>query len=92
VVTHFTTVYEKSDLESMLRRAQLAILNPRDNPQTFVNVDLASNIPRSQVPFSPNIVCLEIQGPNLPELYFYDLPGSINVIEDDEDQHQLHQG
>jgi hypothetical protein len=86
VVTHFATVTEKSELESMLRRAQLAILNPRDDPQVFVGIDLASNIPKSQVPFSPNIVSLEIQGPNLPELYFYDLPGSINVIEDDEDQ------
>jgi hypothetical protein len=86
VVTHFATVTEKSELESMLRKAQLAILNPRKDPQTFVGIDLASNIPKSQVPFSPNIVSLEIQGPNLPELYFYDLPGSINVIEDDEDQ------
>lgn len=85
VVNHFATVTDKAELESMLRKAQLAVLNPRDDPQTFVNVDLASpNLPR-QVPFSPNVVSLEIQGPNLPELYFYDLPGSINVIEDDED-------
>jgi len=83
---HFYTVTKKNELEAMLRKAQLAILNPRDDPQKFVSFDLASaSLPR-QVPFSPNVISLEIQGPNLPELYFYDLPGSINVIEDDEDQ------
>jgi len=85
VVDHFATVTEKGELESMLRKAQLAVLNPRNDPQTFVGVDLASATLPRQVPFSPNVVSLEIQGPNLPELYFYDLPGSINVIEDNED-------
>lgn len=84
VVTHFATVTDKNELEPMLRKAQLAILNPRDDPKSFVDIDLASiSLPR-QVPFSPNVVSLEIQGPDLPELYFYDLPGSINVIEDNE--------
>lgn len=85
VVTQFATVTDKHELEPMLRRAQVAILNPRADPQTFVDVDLASLSLHQQVPFSPNVVCLEIQGPDLPELYFYDLPGSINVIEDNED-------
>jgi hypothetical protein len=85
VVNHFATVTEKSELEVMLRKAQLAILNPRNDPQTYVGIDLASADLSRQVAFSPNVVCLEIQGPNLPELYFYDLPGSINVIEDNED-------
>jgi len=82
---HFYTVTKKSELEEMLRKAQLAILNPRDDPQKFVSIDLASESLPRQVPFSPNVISLEIQGPNLPELYFYDLPGSINVIEDGED-------
>ena len=82
---HFYTVTKKSELEAMLRKAQLAILNPRDDPQKFVSIDLASTSLPRQVPFSPNVISLEIQGPNLPELYFYDLPGSINVIEDGED-------
>jgi hypothetical protein len=82
---HFYTVTKKSELEAMLRKAQLAILNPRDDPQKFVSFDLASESLPRQVPFSPNVISLEIQGPSLPELYFYDLPGSINVIEDGED-------
>lgn len=87
VISHFVTVTAKGDLEPMLRRAQMAILNPREDPQRFVNIDNASLAAmKRQVPFSPNVVSLEIQGPKLPELYFYDLPGSINVIEDEEDQ------
>ena len=85
VVSHFFTVTKKNELEPMLRKAQLAILNPRDDPQKFLGIDLTSvSLPR-QVPFSPNVISLEIQSSNLPELYFYDLPGSINVIEDNED-------
>lgn len=86
IVTHFATVTEKQELDIMLRRAQIAVLNPKDNPRIFDNIDLhsAAGTPR-QVAFSPNVICLEIQGPDLPELSFYDLPGSINVIEDDED-------
>ena len=32
-----------------------------------------------QVKFSPNVIRLEISGPFLPNLSFYDLPGVINV-------------
>jgi hypothetical protein len=38
-----------------------------------------------QVAFSPNIVSLEIQGPELPELSFFDLPGTINVVGEEDD-------
>lgn len=85
IVTHFATVTDKDELEPMLRKAQLAVLNPRNNPQTYVTMDLNSTPMSRQVGFSPNIVSLEIQSPHLPELSFYDLPGSINVIEDGED-------
>jgi hypothetical protein len=81
----FAEVTEKSELETMLRRAQLAILNPGLDPMTFLSINLASEALPRQVPFSSNVVGPEMHGPNLPELYFYDLPGSINVIEDNED-------
>lgn len=82
---HFATVTNKAELETTLRRAQLAVLNPRQPPQTYVNADVGT-APSLQVAFSPNIIILEIQGPDLPEFSFYDLPGSINVVEDGEDQ------
>jgi hypothetical protein len=89
VLTHFANVTNKERLEPMLRNAQLAVLNPRENPQQFINADEAQAT--RQVAFSPNIVCLEIQGPGLPELSFFDLPGTINVVgeEDDPDDQGL---
>ncbi|KAM0723518.1 hypothetical protein Q7P37_000505 [Cladosporium fusiforme] len=84
-IQHFTTVNNRTDLEVVLRRAQLAVLNPRRPPKEFVNANVDSAEP-TQIAFSPNIISLEIQGPSLPELSFYDLPGSIAVIEDGQDQ------
>jgi len=77
-VTHFANVTDKVRLEPMLRNAQLAVLNPGKNPQQFIDADRAQET--RQVAFSPNIVCLEIQGPGLPELSFFDLPVTITVI------------
>jgi hypothetical protein len=86
VVTHFANVTDKERLEPMLRNAQLAVLNPRDNPQQFINADNADETQATrQVAFSPNIVSLEIQGPELPELSFFDLPGTINVVGEEDD-------
>jgi len=83
-VTHFANVTSKDRLETMLRRAQLAVLNPGENPLQFLDVDFDVDEAQEtlQVAFSPYIVCLEIQGPGLPELSFFDLPGTINVHED----------
>lgn len=37
--------------------------------------------------FSPNIVALEIKGPGLPDLSFYDLPGVFQSPEKEEDEY-----
>lgn len=85
-MTHFANVTNKERLEPMLRNAQLAVLNPRENPQQFINADDAVEAQAMrQVAFSPNVVCLEIQGPGLPELSFFDLPGTINVVGEEDD-------
>jgi hypothetical protein len=73
-ILHFATVHEKTDLESCLRRAQLAILNPGQDPRTFGPARKIGNA-ATEVPFSPNIISLEIAAPGLPNLSFYDLPG-----------------
>jgi hypothetical protein len=86
VVTHFANVTNKERLEPMLRNAQLAVLNPRNDPQQFINADNDDEAQATrQVAFSPNIVCLEIKGPGLPELSFFDLPGTINVVGEEDD-------
>lgn len=82
---HLTTVHAKEDLAESLTRAQTVVLNPDQDPKLVFNQDPASHTNKTQ--FSPNVVTLEVQGPNLPEMSFYDLPGSINVFQDAESDH-----
>lgn len=75
-------LHDKAELEEMIRRAQLAILNPGLGNEFFVDFDTAllksgekpPGSPR-QLDFSSNVVCLEMSGPDLPDLSFIDLPG-----------------
>jgi GTPase SAR1 family protein len=76
-ITHFATIYDEGDLEAVLRRAQLALLNPQEDPKHFLDSDWNKHTNNKAV-FSPNVISLEIQASNLPELEFYDLPGCIN--------------
>ena len=75
-------LYDKSDLEEMLRRAQLAILNPSLSPSFFEDFDTKSLKPgeappgsERQLAFSNNVVCLDLSGPDVTDLSFIDLPG-----------------
>lgn len=71
----FKTISEKSELENVLRWAQIALLNPSQDFRAFIpgtgvvansGVDYVNN----EADFSPNIVMIEISGPNLPALSF----------------------
>ena len=77
---HFATITSVSEVENVLFLAQLAVLNPRDNPSKYA---YAQGKPRPHesydVKFSPNIIRLDICGCGLPNLSFTDLPGVINV-------------
>ncbi|KAL5513678.1 hypothetical protein ACEPAH_4077 [Sanghuangporus vaninii] len=83
---------DKSTLEEMLRRAQLAILNPSVPKEFFVNLDL-DNVQPGQPPFgmtrqlqfSPNVICVDISSPVVTDLTFIDLPGIISNVADGED-------
>jgi len=75
-------VYDPALLEDMLRRAQLAILNPSVSAKSFVKFDFTSipdgDLPlgsKKQLQFSKNVVCLDLQGPQVTDLSFIDLPG-----------------
>lgn len=77
----FRVLRNKSELEEVLQRAQKAILNPNKDAARFAagrDVPMANDVTAS---FSPNIVRLDIKGPLLPNLSFYDLPGVINQTE-----------
>lgn len=86
---------DKSQVQDALIRAQSAVLNPSRNWREFVP-DYPHPYPSStsfsefksppslgdfQVKFSPNVVCMDITGPDLPNLAFIDLPGVIQSTE-----------
>lgn len=82
-VLEFKTMHDKSEIEEVLRWAQIAILND-DQPHTkfipgsgsvTLNSSLAGASEDATAKFSPNVVALEIKGPELPDLSFYDMPG-----------------
>jgi GTPase SAR1 family protein len=89
----FKTVRDQSDseeIETVLRCAQVAILNPGTPYQFFIpklkgeasettRQQLLEQVKRkeerAEAHFSPNTVALEVKGPDLADLNFYDLPG-----------------
>lgn len=77
-------VFDTGELEARLRRAQLAILNPSVLPESFLEesfdpLKLAKGAAplgsSEQLEFSSNVVCVNVVGPNVPDLSFVDLPG-----------------
>ncbi|KAH8117943.1 P-loop containing nucleoside triphosphate hydrolase protein [Phellopilus nigrolimitatus] len=85
-------LHDKTELEDMLRRAQLAILNPSVAADRFVNLDLQTLEPdepplgsRRQLQFSANVVCVQLSSPDSADLSFIDLPGIISNVTDGED-------
>lgn len=83
---HFFTTTSKEDVPHALYLAQLATLNPSASHENYKpgNDDPGS---KHQVKFSPNVVRLDISGPQLPNLSFYDLPGVINQSEVAEEEY-----
>lgn len=65
-------IFDKSEVEDRIRRAQRAILNPSKPSRNFLDdneEDLA------EVSFSTNYISLQISGPGVADLSFVDLPG-----------------
>ncbi|KAF4312831.1 hypothetical protein GTA08_BOTSDO12006 [Botryosphaeria dothidea] len=86
----FKTVYNKKELQHVIYQAQLATLNPGADPTTFTSmpeVNIGSG--HYEVQFSPNLVCLDISAPDLPNLSFYDLPGVISQTENGGDPYLI---
>lgn len=74
-------ITDKSDVELALRRAQAAVLNPHISSSTFLGLNagqIKDGIESSEKPllFSRNVVCVDLQGKDLVDLAFIDLPGS----------------
>jgi hypothetical protein len=74
-------IFDPELLEDRIFRAQLAILNPNKSAQRFLNgqVDLLHS--QNELTFSPNIICLEITGPDFSDISFVDLPGTSPKVQ-----------
>ena len=74
-------IHEAVDLEDRLRRAQKAILNPSIDYANFLfdedrSDDVISLEDEQNLSFSSNVVCVDVWGPDVPDLTFIDLPGA----------------
>ncbi|KAI9887718.1 MAG: hypothetical protein M1823_000467 [Watsoniomyces obsoletus] len=73
----FSRIYKKDELGEVLERAQTAALRTQ-NASTSTRSNAPSRQPTTdELKFSPNEVRLDITGPGLPNLSFYDLPGVV---------------
>jgi hypothetical protein len=71
-------ITNKDDVELALRRAQYSVLNPDVPPQRVLELNAGDLGPRpSSLLFSQNIVCVDLEGPELTDLSFIDLPGML---------------
>ncbi|KAG8960370.1 hypothetical protein FRC03_006609 [Tulasnella sp. 419] len=75
------TIYDKGEVEPMLRRAQRAVLRTGTAVNLFLNDD-DLKIPGNIMSFTKNCVSIRVSGPDVPELLFYDLPGLIANVGD----------
>jgi GTP-binding protein EngB required for normal cell division len=83
----FATIDDESDLEVVLKWAQIALLNPSLPPGTFepgsqscaqqAQKRSESRNYKEEALYSPNIIDISITAPDLHSLSFYDLPGLI---------------
>ena len=69
-----SVIYDQSEVEDRIRRAQRAILNPKKLPKDFLDNEDEIEL-ESELNFSTNCVSLQISGPEVADLSFCDLPG-----------------
>ncbi|RIB21928.1 P-loop containing nucleoside triphosphate hydrolase protein [Gigaspora rosea] len=84
-------IVDPDNVELMARRAQKALLNPKQDSDKYFNWDFASNnyeedAQSNAIKFTKNVVCIEIEGPDVPILSLIDLPGIIRYTEKLEDE------
>ena len=72
-------IEDKQFVEERIRRAQRAILSPSENHETFLSGPDEDPTHR-ELTFSKNCVSLDISGPDLTDLSFCDLPGTLFVL------------
>lgn len=87
-VKPFITIRDRSQLEEALKWAQIATLNHNKHHSLYVpGTDNFIGDESTEAKFSPNVVSVEISGPGLVPLSFYDLPGIFQNAGQKEDQY-----
>jgi hypothetical protein len=76
-ITFGNTIFDKSEVEERIRRAQRAILNPSTSYRQFLDGDDEDLTSKPQLTFSTNCVSLTISGKEVADLSFVDLPGNF---------------
>jgi GTPase SAR1 family protein len=101
-IQDFQTIQDPAEIEEVLKWAQIAILNPNSPAAHYIpgsghvatqpdGLRIAMDaIEASAVKFSPNVIALEIKGPDYPELSFYDLPGVFATSPTQRDEYTKH--
>jgi hypothetical protein len=74
------SITNKKDVEIALRRAQVAALNPNISFGAILSQSLEELARQSYandplLPFSRDTICVDLEGPELTDLSFIDLPG-----------------
>ncbi|KAI0027599.1 P-loop containing nucleoside triphosphate hydrolase protein [Vararia minispora EC-137] len=79
-------ITDKDEVELALRRAQFAVLNPDievSHILSLTTTQIRQGIAgHESLSFSRNVVCVDLQGPEMADLSFIDLPGLIQVADD----------
>jgi vacuolar protein sorting-associated protein 1 len=83
--THFgPPITDKESVQLWIRRAQAAILSPHMEQNDFCNKSLEElqemmRTDRNILPFSKNMIQVEVKDPDLTDLSFIDLPGTMRT-------------
>ncbi|KIM36796.1 hypothetical protein M413DRAFT_13760 [Hebeloma cylindrosporum] len=75
-------IYDRTEVEERIRRAQRAVLNPELPLDYFLEGRLVAAENGPQTTFTMNCVSLRISGPDVVDLSFCDLPGLIASVAD----------
>ena len=70
-------IYDRTEVEERIRRAQRAVLNPDSPLEYFLNGGVAAAESGPHTTFTMNCVSLKISGPDVVDLAFCDLPGEF---------------
>ncbi|KKY20906.1 putative dynamin family protein [Phaeomoniella chlamydospora] len=82
----FASTGSHRELRELISKAQLAILNPTEDPRMYKAVT-AVHTQNLQVKFSPNVIRLDIFSDEVGDLSLFDLPGVISVPENEEERY-----